>query len=386
MNRRIIALVTVMVLLPSALCAIDTSPYTNLATELNQKQSLLSAAQARGDAGQMITLSQEINALTSQLAAPRMQFLKRYSDIQKPLEESQYLIGQIEVNMPNVAEAKKAPLESIQQTVSSIEVFYASENYTAAAAKLVTITSTAMGMPASLASACSDEVSQIKSEMDRTSTMTPSTVSMLDNAKKKFTDARKNYDDASKKILEAKPAEADSLFASARKLVLEGFDLIGRSRQESGGDLLGPLKYALVIGPVALIIALLAFFYLQFNKTAVKCSVSKTSVKSGTLGEIERKIEVSNPEKERVFAMVVDQMPLELAAEGFNIAPSDQIGSELVWQSFLDPGKKMSLSYKLKFSSLDKGVTLKLPGASISYAFDGQQKKFSGKAYEIIVN
>jgi|GEM_PF-2764990 len=375
---------TFVLLLPAALSELDTSPYTALTSQISEKQELLENARDIGDLETVISLNRAIANLTEQMSSPRMQTLKAYSQLRMPLEESDYLLTQMDATMPTTAAEAREDASDLKDRVSQAEQLYQSGDYSSALSTLNGVRNSVYDLPASLVSKCTTGLTEVKTGISRTSSITPSVTAMLETAGDYFADAGASYREAAQKLKEGDDAKAGPLFATGRDSASEAFSIISRSKSQ-GGDILGPFKLFLIIIPVIIVVVLLAYFYLQFNKQPVclKCSVSKTSVKAGEEAQVERKILIRNPEASAIFAKVLDSPPFEASASGFTTEPVTQVGSQLFWEIGIQPGSKAEFSYKLKLPKMEAGKSLEIPPATVSYETEGTQKKFLGNAVTI---
>jgi len=372
-----------LLLTQSALSAIDTSPHSLLLSQISQKEAALDAARASNDIGAIISITRELDSLRDQLASPQMRFLRRYSSLGVAMDESGYLIQQIEANLgPDAAAQLKADMALMARTLSSAETAYESQDYEAADSLMDGVYDQLIALPATLSSASIGGVEVLKDQMERTSQVTPSMLSMLDNSKEKFKTARDLYARFSQKTLSSDADEASALLGQAHKAASEAFALVARAKEQEG-DLLEPIKLALILGPLALIIGLLVYFRFQFSKSAIGCSLSSATAPGGKESKIERTIGVTNIEKVPISVRVFDSPPKALSPSGYNLKPVNISGNDLTWEFDLDPGKKVLITYNLTVPRLDSGWKLRANAATASYEIDGKQKRSVGKSAEI---
>ena len=372
-----------LLLTQSALSSIDTSPHSLLLSQIAQKEAALDVARISKDIDAIISITRELDSLRDQLASPQMRFLQRYSSLKRAMDESDYLLQQIEANLaPDAVAQLKADMALMTGTLSSAEAAYESQDYEGASSLMDGVYDQLIAMPASLSSASIDGVDALKDLMERTSQVTPSMVSMLDNSKEKFKAARDLYARFSQKTLPSDAEEASALLDRAHKAVSEAFALVARAKEQEG-DLLEPIKLALILGPLALIIGLLAYFRFQFSKSAVRCSLSSGTAPEGKESKIERIISVMNIEKVPISVRVFDSPAKALSPSNFNLKPANISGNDLTWEFDLDPGKKVLITYNLTVPRLDAGWKLRVQAATLSYEVNGRQRKFLGKSAEI---
>ncbi len=376
------ALLLVMLLQASA-SSIDTSSYSLLVSQMTQKEAELDLARANKDIETIISITKELDALRDQLSTPQMRFLRKYSDLRLSLDESEYLIGQMRTNLESRAvEQAEAEIEPLLQKISDSEAAYERQDYESADSLLEEVYDKVLLLPASISSVCVTGVENLKDLIERTSQVTPSMLSMLDNAREKFKIARSLYVDASEEIPSLKPDENSPALAEAHKTADEAFRLIARAK-DLKSSLLEPVKLALILGPLVLIIGLLIYFRSQFGRSAIKSFLSSDTAVHGKTNELERTIIVSNIEKSPISVMVFDSPPKALSPSEFSPKPVSISDNNLTWEFDLDVGGRVFITYSLKIPPLDAGWRLKVRGATISYEIDGKQRKFIGETAEI---
>lgn len=380
MIRKLSVVVLTLFLLPSALSEIDTTPYDEIASQISEKQIQLNSATLSNDLNQIVKLRDELQALNAQLVKPRLSFLQKYVQTKPMYEESSYLIQQMEsVFISDFFAEVKSAYGSASASFSQAESLYGSQQYEAAAALMVDVSSDFSQMPATLALSSSELITPLRQELERTVQMTSSTVSMLDNARVLLEEASESYDAASRSA--ANPDAAQSQLSEGRDSASSAFSLISRVRE--GEDILGPVRWALILGPIILIAALIFYFRTQFNRAVIKCTVSSLTAPGGKESDITREIFVANIEKSPVKMKVSDAPPRALLPKDFDIEPYKRTVNNLLWEFDMAPGEKKIISYKLSVPKLDAGWKLRVSAATASYELDGVQKKLVGNAAEI---
>ncbi len=265
MIKAFAAIAALLLVLPMALCELDTSPYLDITSQIIEKESQREAARGHGDLDLVISLNRELDDLRTQLTTPQMQVLGKYSNVQPFLDESQMLLDKMQITLESAWRAHSSDLTAVEEQMSAVESSYGSQDYDVALSAMTDAEDMAFGLPASLASAGVDGVTSLRSELERTSRITPSMVSMLDTAQARFGDARKSYDRAAQRIREANKADSDSALAEGRGYASEGFSMVSRAKEQEG-DPLGEMKLVLILGPIVLVLGLLAYFYLKLKK------------------------------------------------------------------------------------------------------------------------
>lgn len=259
------AIAALLLMLPTVMCELDTSPYLDITSQISEKESQRDVARGHGDLDLVISLNRELEDLRTQLTTPQMQVLGKYAQVQPFLEESRMLLDKMQASLESAWQVHSSDLTSVEERMSAAEESYNSQDYNVALSAMTEAEDMAFGLPASLASACVEGVTSLHSEMERTSRITPSMISMLDIAQARFGDTRKSYDRAAQKIREANKAESDTALEEGRGYSSEGFSMISRAKEQEG-DPLGEMKLVLILGPIALVLGLLAYFYLKLKR------------------------------------------------------------------------------------------------------------------------
>lgn len=384
MIRKLAVVTLVLVLLPGALSEIDTSPYEDIASQISEKQIQLDAAIEANDLSQIVSLRDQIQNLRVQLVEPRLSFLQSYALTKPMYDESTYLIQQMELVFPADALAEvKSEYDSASASWLQAESLYGSQQYGDADSLMSESSSIFSEMPASLASTSSGLITALRQELERTVQITPSMVAMLDNARILLTSASEDYDRAATAISSETPSNSQISLSEGHEAASSAFSLITRARE--GEDILGPMRWALIIGPIILIVALILYFRTQFNRSVISCSVSSLTAPSGKESELVREINVTNIEKSKVKMRVLDNPPRALLPKDFEVEPSKRALNNLLWEIEMNPGEKKIISYKLSVPRLDAGWKLRLSAATAAYDLDGVEKKLVGKPSEITI-
>ncbi len=375
------ALLSIFVI-SSAAEDISVAPYDDLLSDIEQKEAALGDARVAGDIDAIIALTKELDSLRQQLATPRMRFLKSYRSLQTALAESENLLALAESNLgPENIEHARPSLDAAKQSLISLESAYGSQNYTLSLDLLGEFHDNALLLPSTIVSEAAEGVDKLRNRLERTSQVTPSMTSMLENAKERFRISSNLYKTFA---VQAKTDLESSLksLEEARSVATQAFGLVSRAKEQKS-DIMDPIKLILIFVPLCLIIALLLYFRFQFSRSAIRCDISKNTAPGGRESEIERTITVINIEKEPARMRVFDSPPKALSASEFSIRLAKVAGNDIIWDFRLEPGKRLLITYKLNIPSLDAGWKLRVHGASLSYTVGGKQRKFMGKSAEI---
>ena len=366
-------------LLPLALCDIDASSYATLALEVSEKEAALDLAESTGDWDTAYALNQELEQLRPQLNTQEMSYLAMYYKLKPVLDESLYLLQLMQSEFP-VENPITTNLDSISQKFMQSETLYAGGNYNMALSELSAVEGNLLLIPSSIVASSSNAIQELKTSMQ--SKLTPSAVSMFDNAKAKLRNAKQAYDTFAQGITEDDINAIVAVLPSASVQVVEAFDLVSRAKiqDKSSEDL---IVWILIIGPAIVLIILVLYLSLQSKQSPIKCTISKNKAPAGKETTITRKIEVTNLEKIPIVASIQDSPPRALTISKFSKKPTKSSDNKLLWEVQLKPKKKFTISYKLTVPKLDAGWILKVRGANISYTQEGQIRRLFGESFEI---
>jgi hypothetical protein len=381
-------LCTILIAVP-VLSDIDTSPYTDLKEQISQLEKELEAENKQGpwqsvNVQLMINLTRKKDKLTDQLSTPRMQFLQLYSNIRPPLEEARYLSEQMGLVMGRPSTESGEELQNIEDSLSDTESLYDAKSYSQALSNLESLRYDISKLPAELASEASASIENLKGDLERNSQLTPSVISMLENADQKFQESKIKYTEASSRFLSGRYSSAEDSYDAGHEISEEAFRVVSRAKDFTG-QMLDWVKLLLILGPVVMVVLLLVYFKLQFKKnSSIKSSLSQTKIKADKNLELERTIEFLNYEKKSVPLKIKEKLPSSLVASDFSMPPTETVGNELTWAFEAKPGRT-KITYRLKSTEpIKKKRKIRIPGASVIYEVDGAQKKAVSSSQEVM--
>jgi len=378
-KSHLICLLALLLMLPTGLAEIDTTSYLTLVSEIDAKQVQLDEARAASDWDAVLVLNQELKPLENRLIGTEMRFLSKYSKLKLFLDESNYLVEQINTNLPGEAtSAAVSDFNALSQSFGQLDPIYNSQNYDGALSLLEDIEKPLILIPTSLISSSANEGINLKSLLSSDPQIPASAISMVDDARGKFSLAEAAYNAAATLYPNSNAEDISGKLNDAHSLSSEGYSLVSRAKTEDN-SLFESIKWVLMLGPILLIIALIIYFKTQFKKTAMLSTVSKKVAPGGTKSTVERHVVVTNMESEPISVTLSDVPPKALEISDFNTAPTRVYGNELAWDFTLPVGLRKTISYTLNVPALDSGWQLKIPGAKLVYNLGEKQKEVSGK-------
>jgi hypothetical protein len=385
MIKSIILLTLCSLFLFSAVqCQVDTSPYTSLASQIEAIEADIIDAQSRRNYERALDLSFELDALKLQLQEPQMQYLKEYTEFDYLVDESEFLLQQVAREFPDSIASSRENLDSLKQSKLASESLYESASYSSAFSQLRTLRPQLLDFPIGLVELSITQLEELKSNSQLTSQISRTTLAMFDNSGSLLDQARDEYSEAKASILNNDPDTAKTHYSNARGIVKESFDLISRASEKTS-QLDEIIKLLLIFVPLLLVAGLIVYFKVQFRKPTIASKLSKDSVPPNKETLLERKLVVHNNENQALRFTVTDSPPRAVKAQDFSVQPTEKTSNHITWVFEIEPGKKMDLSYKLKFPSLDAGWKLHIPAAGLHYNLGREQVRHHTKPVDIRV-
>jgi|GEM_PF-3444037 len=365
--------------LPSSAALIDTSPYTDIQTQIGQKEAEIADANANQQFGRVLRLQEDLSILKAELDTPRMVYLESYVELQDFISRTKDLFSEISSDFAGSALPTNlgSQLSQVDALVAQSERSYGSGDYDIAYEVIQDARSKIASAYSSSVVIAKERISRVEDALATTSYLSPGRTAMLDEAKNLLDESRGLFERC-RELWLSSDSRANEVCRESYIKVTEALDLINRA-EENPDPLEDLLRWALLIIPLVLVVGLFLFFSKKLGNVAINVELSRYEVSAMKKVEVRRTITVANLEKTPITATVRDTLPKALKPSTTYVEPQEQKANTSTWVIELAPEEKKEIAYTFLVPELAAGWPIKIRPAEMTYRLGRSIKIFSSE-------